>query len=93
MGAFKNSGIQVQEYVYDFAVDGGGTGEKFLSSKTGYDPLPVGAIVLGVVAHVVTAVVGSSSTLAWGNDDNAAGYSGTAIAEASLTLKDRKSVV
>lgn len=81
----KNAGVQVQEYVYDFAVDGGGTGEKFLSSKAGYKPIPNGAVVKGVTARVVTAVVGSSSTLAWGNDDAATGYSGTAIAEASLT--------
>jgi hypothetical protein len=82
----RNAGVQVQEYVYDFAVDGGGTGEKFLSSKAGYKPIPNGAVVKGVAARVVTAVVGTSSTLAWGNDDAATGYSGSAIAEASLTI-------
>jgi hypothetical protein len=82
---FKNAGVQVQEYVYDFAVDGGTAGEIFLSSKEGYQPLPNGAIVLAVIAKVETAVVGTSSTLAWGNDDDPDGYSGTAIAEAILT--------
>lgn len=84
MSRFKNDGIQVQEYVYDFAVDGGATGAVSLSSKAGYSSLPDNAIVLEVYARVITAVVGTSSTLAWGNTTDADGYSGTAIAEASL---------
>lgn len=83
---FKNAGVNVQEYVYDFAVDGGAEGEIFLSSKDGYQPLPVGAIVLGVIAKVETACTsGGSATVAWGNDDDPDGYSGTGIAVASLT--------
>lgn len=84
--AFKNAGKHVQEYIYDFDVDGGGTGEIFLSSKANYDPIPIGAVITAVTARVVTAVAGTSSTLAWGNDDDPDGYSGTAIAEASLTI-------
>lgn len=82
--AFKNDGLNVQQYIYDFAVDGGTAGEIFLSSKAGYAPIPNGAIIKAVTAQVLTAVVGTSSTLAWGNDDDPDGYSGTAIAEASL---------
>lgn len=75
--------LNVQEYVYDFAKDGGATGEIFLSSKAGYDPIPVGAVIFDVIAYVETAVVGNSSTLAWGNDDDPDGYM-VATAEASL---------
>lgn len=77
--------IQVQDYIYDTALDSVSTGEVFLSSKANMPPLPIGAIVRGCVAKVVTAVTGTSSTLAWGNDDDPDGYSGSAIAEASLT--------
>lgn len=76
----------LQEYVYDFDVDGGGTGEIFLSSKAGYAPIPNGAVITAVYGTVVTAFTsGGSATLAWGNDDDPDGYSGTAIAVASLT--------
>lgn len=84
-GPFKNQ-LHVQEYVYDFSVDGGATGEIFLSSKSGVDPIPTGAIILAVRMKVLTAFTsGGSATLAWGNDDDADGYSGAAIAVASLT--------
>lgn len=83
---FKNDGVKVQEYVYDVAVDGGGTGAKTLSSKAGAQPLPVGAIVKAVHAKVVTAFTsGGSATLEWGNSADADGYSGVAKAVASLT--------
>ncbi len=84
MGQFLNDGKQVQEYVYDFAVDGGLVSEIFLSAKAGKQPIPVGSIITAVTAKVLTAIVGTSSTLAWGNDDDPDGYSGTAIAEATL---------
>lgn len=85
-GPFKNDALMVQEYVYDFAEDGGGTGEIFLSSKAGVDPIPNGAVIKAVMLKVLTAFTsGGSATLAWGNDDDPDGYSGTAIAVASLT--------
>lgn len=85
-GPFRNAGLHVQEYVYDFAVDGGAQGEIFLSSKAGYDPVPNGAVIKAVTAKVVTQCASlGSATLAWGNDDDPDGYSGTAIAVASLT--------
>lgn len=83
---FKNDGVLVQEYVYDFAVDGGSQGEIFLSSKDNKAPIPNGALITEVWAVVETAVTsGGSATLAWGNDDDPDGYSGTAIGKASLT--------
>jgi hypothetical protein len=86
MSRFKNDGVLVQEYVYDFAVDGGAQGEIFLSAKANAQPIPNGAIVKGVTMKVVTAFTsGGSATLAWGNDDDPDGYSGAAIAVASLT--------
>lgn len=86
MSGLRNMGLQVQEYVYDFAVDGGTQGEIFLSSKAGYSPIPNGSIIKAVTMKVVTAFTSAgSATLAWGNDDDPDGYSGTAIAVASLT--------
>lgn len=83
MSAIGNK-MHMQKYVYDFDVDGGATGAISLSSKANAAPLPDKAIVESVVAYVETAVTGTSSTLAWGNTTDADGYSGTAIAEASL---------
>ena len=83
--SFSNDGIQVQEYVYDFAVDGGVSGTAInLSDKAGYAPLPNGAVVKGVTALVLTSVSGTSSTVSWGDETDTDGYSGTTIAEATL---------
>ncbi len=78
---FKNGGIQAQEFVYDFAVHGGATGAIELSTAS--TRLPVGAIVLNVYERVITAVTGSSSTLAAGNATTANAYI-LATAEATL---------
>lgn len=79
----SNVGIQVQEYLYDFAVDGGATGTIDISANK---LLPVGAVVMGCWARVLTAVTSAgAATLAWGPTSDADGYSGTAIAKASLT--------
>ena len=84
--SFKNMGVQVQEYVYDFDVDGGAIGEIVLSTKANKAAIPVGAIIKRVVAKVVTAFTsGGSATLEWGNGDDPNGYSGATIAVASLT--------
>lgn len=84
--SFKNAGLHVQEYVYDFAADGGVNGSNItLSAKDNKDPLPLGSIIKGVTAKVITAIVGSgSSTVSWGIEGTANGYSGTTIAEATL---------
>lgn len=75
----------LQEYLYDFDVDSGGNGANIvLSSKDNASVLPVGAIVTGVTAHVLTAVTSDgAATLEWGNADTD-GYSGTAIGKATL---------
>lgn len=77
--------IHLQEYVYDFAVDGGTKDSNInLHAKDGKSRIPVGAIIKGVTARVLTAVEGSSSTVSWGTDADEDGYSGTTIAEATL---------
>lgn len=85
MGSWKNDGLHVQEYVYDFAVDGGAASVVNLAAKAGVDPLPIGAVVKGVSALVVTSVTsGGSATCEWGSTADTDGYSGTAIAKATL---------
>lgn len=84
--AFKNDGVQVQEYVYDFSEDGGAQGEIVLSDKAGRAPVPVGAVIKRVTAKVLTQLTsGGSAVLSWGNGDDADGYSGTAQAVAGFT--------
>lgn len=78
--------VHLQEYVYDFAKDGGAQGAINLHAKDNKAVLPVGAIIKAVTAKVVDAVTsGGSATVAWGNGNDADGYSGAAIAVASLT--------
>jgi hypothetical protein len=83
-GGFINDGMQVEKYVYDFAVDAGATGEIFLSSKANKDPIPNGSLILDMCLHVETAFTsGGSATLDVGNDDDPNGYL-EAIAVAAL---------
>jgi hypothetical protein len=82
---FKNDGKVVMEYLYDFSVDGGIATQLTLSDKHGKGPLPVGMIVTDCMAAVLTSVTsGGSATVEWGNGDDSDGYSGTAIAKATL---------
>lgn len=81
---FRNDGIHVQEYLYDFDVDGGTDDTKIdLSAKAGVAPLPQGAIVLNVHLKVIDAVVGTSSTIIVGNTTDPDGFY-QAIGEATL---------
>jgi len=65
----------VQEYVYDFSVDDGTAEAKTLSDKTGYEPIPVGAIITDIHMYVETAMTSAgSATIAVGNGDDADGY-------------------
>jgi len=65
----------LQEYVYDFAVDGGAKAAITLSDKSGYDPVPIGAIITDVFWYVETAPLSvGSATISLGNGDSAAGY-------------------
>ena len=82
---FKNDGVQTQEYVYDFSVDGGAAGAIVLSSKANKSNIPIGAIITRVTAKVLTALTsGGSATLAWGNGDDADGFSGATAAVAGF---------
>ena len=83
--SFKGE-ICLQRYTYNFADDGGGTGAIDLSAKANAGTLPDNALVLSVRAMVTTAFTsGGSATLTWGNTTDPDGYSGSAIAVASLT--------
>lgn len=86
MSGIKNA-EHVQEYMYDFSVDGGVNGSAInLHAKANKAVIPVGAIITDVTAKVVTACTSDgSATVAWGNGDDEDGYSGTTIAVASLT--------
>lgn len=76
----------IQNYIYDFAVDGGTVSTISLSAKDGAKELPAGAIVKTVYGVVLTAFTsGGSATLTWGNTSDIDGYSGATIAVASLT--------
>lgn len=85
---FKNDGIQVTEYVYDFSVDGGTKDAAIvLSAKDGKEAVPVGAIVQRVTAKVLTAPLSAgAATVIWGNGDDADGYSGATVAKATLAI-------
>lgn len=75
-----------QEYVYDFDVDGGTFGTPIvLSAKAGSPVIPVGAVVMGVMAKVLTTLAGASATLSWGNTDDPDGYSGVTAAVGGFT--------
>lgn len=84
MSAIGNM-LHTQEYIYDFAVDGGAVSTIPLSAKDGMPTLPIGAIVKRVIMKVLTTFTsGGAATLAWGNTTDPDGYS-AAVAVASLT--------
>ena len=69
--------IHAQEYVYDFAENGGAQSTIDLSTgKT----LPIGAIVFMVLNVCETAVVGASATIAFGDGTTTTQYMNTANA-------------
>ena len=57
MAMIKNQ-VLVQEYEYDFAVDGGATGVKTLSAKDNKVVLPTGAVRISSHVLVQTALAG-----------------------------------
>jgi hypothetical protein len=77
----------VQEYVYDFAVDGGANGTAIkLSDKERQEPLPVGAMLKAVTCKVLTPLASAgAATMEWGNGDDQDGYSGAALAYTALS--------
>ena len=70
MSYFKNDAVQVAEYEYDFAVDGGATGTFNLSAKANKAPLPAGAVVVDHFVVVQTALVGSGASAKIGTTDD-----------------------
>jgi hypothetical protein len=75
---FRNAGLMVQEYEYDFAVDGGATGVKVLSAKANKAPLPADCIVTNVVTRVVSALAGSGASAKFGTGASDALYAANA---------------
>lgn len=82
---FGNEGVQVQEYLYDFAVDGGATGAVDISHGKN---LPAGAQVLDVYYLIETAFTsGGSATVALGDVASASRYkSATAYNDSAYAL-------
>jgi len=81
----RNNGVQVQEYVYDFADDGGATGAINLHTKDNKAVIPVDAVITGVSVRVETAFVsGDGADVIWGNGDDADGYSGSSYLSTSF---------
>ncbi|NOS67382.1 MAG: hypothetical protein HOO67_03385 [Candidatus Peribacteraceae bacterium] len=75
MQGFKNGGVQVAEYLYDFAVDGGAVGNIDLSAKKSKAPLPLGAVVVRITRKVLTAPTsGGSATISVGDAGSTARY-------------------
>lgn len=81
---FRNDGIRIAEFVWDFAVDGGTQVARSLSAKANKASLPLGCLVKSVTAKVVTQVLGAGLTMKYGNTTLDTGYSGPAIAVATL---------
>lgn len=81
-----NKGPQSKEYVYDFAVDGGGTGAHILSGGG----LPQGAIVTAIHYKMVTAFTSSgSATVSVGDVGSTARYKAlTAFDDAAFALNN-----
>jgi hypothetical protein len=75
---WKNDGLQVQEYEYDFAVDGGATGVFTLSSKANKALLPDGCVIVNVVSHVIEALTGSGASAKIGHAGSDALYAANA---------------
>jgi len=68
LGYVGGKHYHVEEYVYDFAVDGGAIGNIDLSAKAGSAPLPADAVVLRVNTIVHTTLAsGGAATVSIGD--------------------------
>lgn len=76
--AFPKNQFLVQEYEYDFAVDGGATGVKTLSAKANKVNLPTGAVRVSSHVIVQTALAGSGASAKFGTTANDADYAANA---------------
>jgi hypothetical protein len=75
LGSVGGKHYHVEEYVYDFAKDGGAIGQIVLSSKAGSAALPVDACILRVHSVVHTALTsGGSATVSVGDVGSSARY-------------------
>lgn len=71
MGRLLNKHIQVEEYYYDVAVDGGAIGVYDLSAKANQAVLPEGALLLDIRAVVLEAFASAgAATLSIGDTAN-----------------------
>lgn len=83
--AHEKNLVLVQEYEYDFAVDGGATGVIDLSAKANKSVLPVGAVRVSSHVIIQTAFVGSGASAKFGTTADTADYAANA-AVASYSL-------
>lgn len=84
MALIKNQ-LLIQEYEYDFAVDGGATGVITLSSKANEVTMPVGAIRKATHVLVQTALLGASASAKVGTTASDADFAAdAAVATYSL---------
>lgn len=81
MSLFRNVGSQVNEYEYDFAVDGGATGAINLYAKENAPEIPSGAVIMRVCTKVVTALAGTGASASLGFTGSTAAY----VAAGSIT--------
>lgn len=70
--------LEVQEYEYDFSVDGGATGVIDLSAKANKSVIPAGALKLSAHVLVQTALVGSGASAKFGTTASDADFAANA---------------
>jgi len=88
--------ILVQEYEYDFAVDGGATGVITLSAKDNKSVMPTGAVRKATHVLVQTALVGASASAKVGttaSDADFAADAGVATYSLNAIFNDTTPVV
>ena len=75
LGYIGGKHYHIEEYVYDFAKDGGAIGQVILSSKSGSAAIPVDACILRIHTVVHTALTSAgSATVSVGDVGSAARY-------------------
>lgn len=94
--SFIKGQLLVNEYEYDFAVDGGATGVFNLSAKDNKSVMPVGAIRKATHVLVQTALVGVSASAKVGttaSDADFAADAGVATYSLAAIFNDTTAVV
>lgn len=93
--AHEKNLVLVQEYEYDFDVDGGATGVINLSSKANKATLPAGALRISSHVLVQTAFAGASASAKFGTTASDADYAANAAVasySASAVFNDTTAV-